>query len=77
MPAETTQVTPAATEAQIALCQLSPLALPQAPSSAPVPVTLMFATRMPSAAAFAVTQLMPQRIWESVPVPLLASTLTA
>jgi hypothetical protein len=37
----------------------------------------MFATRIPSAAAFEVTQLMPQRIWESVPVPVLPSTLTA
>ena len=36
----------------------------------------MLATLMLSAAALAVTQLIPHRICDSVPVPLLSSTLT-
>ena len=67
LPADTTNVTPAAAAAQIALCSASPVVVPQAPSLVPAPPMLMLATRMSSAAALAVTQLMPQRNCESVP----------
>ena len=67
LPAETTNVTPAAAAAQIALCSESPEIVPQAPSLRPTPPMLMFATRMFSAAALAATQLIPHRNCESVP----------
>src|SRR3954447_18693460 len=77
LPAAATNVTPAAVAAQIALCSASLLAAPQLPSLAPAPATLMFATRMFSAAAFAATQLMPHSSCDSVPDADLLSTLTA
>src|SRR5215213_8981887 len=77
LPADTTQVTPAATELQIALCQASRLELPQLPSSAPLPAMLMLATRMPRLAAFEVTQSIAQRICDSVPVPVRPRAFTA
>src|SRR4051794_16206435 len=65
---------PAATERQIAWCSASLLVTPQLPSFLPLPVRLMFATRMFHAAAFAVTQSRPQRICDSVPVAFEFST---
>src|SRR5204862_5978906 len=76
LPAPTTYVTPAATELQIALCRASALVLPQLPSSVPPPAMLLFATLMPLAAAFAVTQSTPHNRLEVVPLPELSSTLT-
>jgi hypothetical protein len=50
---------------------------PQLPSLAPPPVRLMLATAMFRPAALALTQSIPHRTWDSVPLPLDPSTLTA
>ena len=77
LPAEATNITPAAAAGQIALCSESLLTLPQLASSAPAPPMLMFATLRFSTAALAVTQSIPHRNCESVPTARLFSTLTA
>ena len=70
-------MTPAAVERQIALWSASALVLPQLLSLVPTPPRLMLATLMLSAAAFAVTQSMPQITCAQVPEPLASSTFTA
>src|SRR3954464_6235558 len=76
LPAAATYVTPTAVERQIAWCSTYLLGKPQLPSFLPLPTMLMFATRMLYAAAFAVTQSMPHRICESVPLDFEFSTFT-
>lgn len=75
-PALATNVTPAAVAEHTAACQASPLRRPQSPSSEPDALRLMFAVRIPRAAALRATQSIPQRTCESVPVLRALSTLT-
>src|SRR3954447_23688728 len=74
--AAATYGTPAAVDRENGRCYTSLFEKPQLPSFLPAPTMLMFATRMFHAAAFAVTQSMPHRICESVPLDFEFSTFT-
>src|SRR5215204_22264 len=74
LPAATTKLTPAVVARQIAARWGS---VTQLPTELASPPRLMLATLMSSAAAFAVTQSMPQMTDDVDPEPVESSTLTA